>query len=171
MDPETDQERRRAAILVLVALVFMAVLVGSVGPVGYLGPEPTDDLRAGSGELTVELTDQNGEPVSGQTVQIVDPETEEVVFEGSTDEDGELEATLDQGSYEVLVGDETKSVSLGDDAEVDLGIDTSPPEARRFFSGPVSDEPVSGTGAPATSLAGTYRSPAPSSAGRSVLPP
>lgn len=116
----TDEEERRRRAVALVLAVFIMALAGSVAPIV--------DLRAGPGDLTATITDQNGQAVSGETIQILDPETGEVLFEGTTDEDGELETTLDQGEYDVRVGDETQSVTLGDEAELDFSIDTSPPQ-------------------------------------------
>ena len=121
---ETDAESRHRAVLLFV-VVFVAVLTGGIAP--QSGP----DLRAGQGELTTVVTDQNGDAVAGESIQVLDSETDEVLFEGRTDEDGEIETTLDQGEYDVAVGGETQSVTLGADAEVSFSIDTSPPEARR----------------------------------------
>lgn len=120
------ERRRRAVALFLV--VFVMVLAGSFASLMF-------DLRAGPGDLTATITDRNGQAVSGETVRVLGPETGEVLFEGTTDENGELETTLDQGEHDVRVGDETQSVSPSDEAEVDFSIDTSPRSTQATLGG------------------------------------
>lgn len=74
------------------------------------------------------VTDQNGDALSDETVQILDSETGEVLAEGVTDENGESEFNLEQGDYDVLAGDKTTKVSLGEETEQSVQVDRAPPE-------------------------------------------
>lgn len=119
-DDSEDDERRRAVLFVFVFLVAL-FLIGSAFAVGIVS-------FGGTGELTVNVTDQDGNAASGQEVQVLDPDTGEVIATGTTDDDGEVEFNLDQGDYEVVVGDKTRDVTLDEDTTADFTVDTTPPE-------------------------------------------
>jgi len=90
--------------------------------VGVHSPPLPDERRDGR----VEVTDRDGEPVAGEPVRMVDPDTGGVLFEGTTDPDGTIDTTLDRGDYRIKVGDRIKSVGLDDDeADVEFEIDTT----------------------------------------------
>lgn len=103
--------------------MFLLVL-SVIGGGAALGVVPF----GGIGELTVNVVDQNGGAASGQEVQILDPDTGQVIASTTTDEDGEAEFTLDQGDYEIVVGDSTQDIELGDETNVDITVDLSPSE-------------------------------------------
>lgn len=121
-DEDDDEERRRRAIVVFLVLFVLAVAaLGGAAALGIVS-------FGGTGELTVEVVDQNGDAASGQDVQVLDPETGAVVASSTTGDGGEAEFTLDQGEYEVVVADSSRDVQLDEDTTVDLTVDVTPPD-------------------------------------------
>lgn len=116
--------------MLLVAVVFMLVLAGSVTPM-LTQFTPPDAQPDGIGDLDVVVTDQDGNAIAGETVQVLDPETGEILFEGTTDGDGELNTTLEAGEYDIRVGDTTQSTSVDseDGGEAEFEIVTAPPDS------------------------------------------
>lgn len=126
-EDENDNGRRRKIIIWFVLVFLLALFV--VGGAAALGVDPLSIVSSGgTGELTVSVTDQNGEEIAGQEVTIIDPETEDTIATANTDDDGEVEVTLDQGEYTVVAGDSERDITLNEETEVDLSVNVAPPE-------------------------------------------
>jgi len=149
-EPEDDERRRRAVLWFALVFLVVVFLIGGAVAFGIVS-------FGGTGELTVNVADQNGNAASGQEVQILDPDTGEVIATGTTDEDGEVEFELEQGDYEIVVGDKTQDVTLDDETTVDFTVNTSPPEPSETIPGDRTDLPqcslhLPGRDAPMTDL-------------------
>lgn len=117
-----DDERQRRVLAVL-TLVFVLLLVGC----SAFFPSST-----GTGDLTVTVENQNGQPVSGQQVTVTDPATGRVVYQSQTGPNGEVSTELEVGEYVVEVGGTTDTVEVDEDgADLTLQVSTSPPKWMR----------------------------------------
>lgn len=120
-----EVEKDDSIILLALMITALVLILFGLLVVATQTYVPTD---RGSGELSIDVTDQNGETLSGESVQILDQETGEVLAEGVTDDDGEVEFNLEQGEYDVNVGDKVTSVTLGEETEQSVQVDRAPPE-------------------------------------------
>lgn len=112
-----DDEAQRQ-LVAAVGLLFVIVLAGCGSPFG-----PAN----GTGELTVSVENQAGEPAVEQPVTSRNEETGERVFHGTTQSDGTVTTTLDYGTYVVATDDKTKTVQFNGDDEINFQIVTAPP--------------------------------------------
>ncbi|WP_114577576.1 hypothetical protein [Saliphagus sp. LR7] len=107
--------RRRRARVVLIA-VLVCLLLLSLGIAGAcVSKSPVD----------VTVTDDEGEPVEGEDVTLVDPRTGETVGEAVTDSDGVVSIPADHGPVEVVVGDTTERITVP--AQTDVGVTVDAP--------------------------------------------
>ena len=122
----------RAVAIVFVVGLFLAV-AGTAGAVCM-----------GTTDTTVTVED-DGEPVADEPVTIVDPETDEVVEETQTGDDGTVDATLPEGEYEIVTGDDAPAQEPadadGDAADDDAPADTDDAPA----DAPIDDDDVDTT--------------------------
>lgn len=89
----------------------------------------TETAHVVTSTLSVSLTDRDGVPLANQQVSIVDKLTGELVYQGVTDVNGQLSVQLPVGQYEIVVGNQLKSVTLNKDRSVDFRVEnTTAPE-------------------------------------------
>ncbi|EMA53461.1 hypothetical protein C450_09122 [Halococcus salifodinae DSM 8989] len=73
----------------------------------------------------MDITDQNGAGVGNETVVITDAITGEQVFNGATNNAGQIETNLSAGSYNVEAGGTTKIVTVVGGSTVSLNFNVA----------------------------------------------
>lgn len=112
--------------MVLIAVILALLLVNPF--------ESTVEAKkpgAGKWEITVDVTDQFDEKVSGQEVVVID-NLGETVFIGHTNPSGKVNTKLEQGQYQILVQGQTFLIDLNEDHEIEATITVDLPIAPGF---------------------------------------
>jgi uncharacterized protein YdeI (BOF family) len=80
----------------------------------------------GPSTLGITVTTDEGNPVAGEQVTVINKKTGDEVFAGTTDNAGQINVTLPQGEYDVIVQDQQKKVKL--DENEDIGFTVKSPD-------------------------------------------
>lgn len=83
---------------------------------------------AGKWTLTVSVVDQSDISVQGQEVKVTNYLGEEV-FDGHTNKNGIINAKLEAGEYQVLVQDQSYTIDLNEDTNVEATVTVDLPIA------------------------------------------
>lgn len=92
-----------------------------------------EDRYEGTGDLTVHVENNNGKPVAGKEVKLIDPDTGEIVASAKTDANGTVVfENIEKGEYEIRIDDNTKSITLTNATQsVTLDVIETPPKSYR----------------------------------------
>ena len=72
----------------------------------------------------VQIDGDDGDPIAGKEVTVINKKTGDQVFSGTTDNAGQIDVTLPRGNYEVVAGSQSKQVNLRQDTDVALTLPT-----------------------------------------------
>lgn len=92
--------------------------------------------------VDVTVTDDEGNPVEGEEVTLVDPRTGDTVGESVTDENGQISVPADHGPVEVVVGDTTERITVPAQTTVDVTVDAPGLEQTRALALALPSSPV-----------------------------
>lgn len=108
-------------LIVLVILFVIVLFGGCVAP-----PESV----AGTGELTAQIVNQQGQPIPNTDVEVLQLDSDEVVFSGTTGPNGKIATNLEVGTYRVVADSTTETVRIRENetTETSLEVFRTPPK-------------------------------------------
>lgn len=106
-------------------VVVAGFLVATDVVVSTVVEEKSTDGHSGSRSLGVTVA-SDGDALNNIPVTVINEKTGSQVFSGYTDSTGQIDITLPQGKYQVVVnGQQTKTVNLNNDQNVSFDIDSA----------------------------------------------
>ena len=117
-------EARQRVMLALVIVLLFSNLIDTGR--NYVSAQSSS--TAGKWTLTVSVVDQSDISVQGQEVKVTNYLGEEI-FDGHTNKNGIINAKLEAGEYHILVQDQTYTIDLNEDTDIEATVTVDLPIA------------------------------------------